>query len=703
MPPSVGAAAAAGLESGLGMGLRMRAQENAEEQQRRANLMQDEQLARQREQDQRLEDDRALDAVNKAFDDLRAEGEGYFAQYGKAVPDEIASPYKQRVSEVSNSRNTLLRKRYEPIVQQREQRAKDIAMQLQAGRLAIDDVAATDLYDAIHVQTRRDPTDLISADGKPSKVSTAVTDIMDGLQYGNEGAVLRGANVLLEPELKVGVGEPSPHGGTIVGKQIVKLIPHPDDPSKVLPVLKVYVKRGGQTGGDVARSEHIAEEGAPPGATGYYIAPLTKHRSSDPDDPPESVDLNRAMEYAAQMQTLSTALGEPKVAAKLAEGAKARSGDDFLSAFYAVRGKMPAKAPVEYKSVPRGGKLVGIDTATGRPTGAVIEGEPIEQKPTGLSAQIQAVQDYAEEQGISEAEAAIQLQQRGLLRPPKGAKGAGGSGGGGDGVGSSGVGGDLTGEEFLKTLKPEDAKIVKGLADGTIKPESISTKGNRREHMLALAAQYAPEGGGQGKPLPENVRKAITEVRDNAATMKRMLDSFDDSFGGKGVLGLGADKQLAGSAVLGVDKDAVDWWKNYRKMAELVERHAMFGASLTTGEQASWRSADIAPGMNPEVIRRNLVTREALARKVLEATKRDMIDAGHAEKRITAIADRDMALEPRAPEPAKPGLQPRAGGAPAAPKQQPASRNAKGWVLMTDAKGNRAYVSPDGKSFEEVR
>lgn len=32
----------------------------------------------------------------------------------------------------------------------------------------------------------------------------------------------------------------------------------------------------------------------------------------------------------------------------------------------------------------------------------------------------------------------------------------------------------------------------------------------------------------------------------------------------------------------------------------------------------------------------------------------------------------------------------------------PAAKNAKGWVLHIDAQGNRAYVSPDGKSFEEV-
>jgi hypothetical protein len=43
-------------------------------------------------------------------------------------------------------------------------------------------------------------------------------------------------------------------------------------------------------------------------------------------------------------------------------------------------------------------------------------------------------------------------------------------------------------------------------------------------------------------------------------------------------------------------------------------------------------------------------------------------------------------------------------GAPAAPanKAVPAV-NSKGWTLHTDAKGNKAYVSPDGKQFEEVK
>lgn len=53
-------------------------------------------------------------------------------------------------------------------------------------------------------------------------------------------------------------------------------------------------------------------------------------------------------------------------------------------------------------------------------------------------------------------------------------------------------------------------------------------------------------------------------------------------------------------------------------------------------------------------------------------------------------------------------LTPRPGGASGSWGDKPPAaalppRNAKGWALQEDARGNRAYVSPDGRQFEEVR
>jgi hypothetical protein len=153
------------------------------------------------------------------------------------------------------------------------------------------------------------------------------------------------------------------------------------------------------------------------------------------------------------------------------------------------------------------------------------------------------------------------------------------------------------------------------------------------------------------KPLPQSVLKQITEARDNATTIDRLSASFKPEYAGKGLLGLGADMQLSASGNLGVDKDSVEWWKNYRKQAELVERHALFGAALTPTEQGSWRSADIAPGLDAAVVARNLATRNELAKKVFENTQRDLVDAGHNEERIGAIAGRGKSAAPAADGP----------------------------------------------------
>lgn len=144
----------------------------------------------------------------------------------------------------------------------------------------------------------------------------------------------------------------------------------------------------------------------------------------------------------------------------------------------------------------------------------------------------------------------------------------------------------------------------------------------------------------QSKPLRDSVLKQLTEVRDNAVTIGNLARNFKDEYGSKGVLGFGGDASLATKGTFGVDGDAVEWWKNYRKQAELVERHALFGAALTPGEQQSWQSADISPGMSPKTISRNLKTRAALAEKMFRNTQQDLIDAGNDPARISKIAAR---------------------------------------------------------------
>lgn len=349
---SVGGAAAAGLESGLGLGLRMQAlqQQDADRQRRQQLEDEDRATARtQREtQRQQQEQDRQLQALQSQLEALRAEGEGYASQYGGQVPQEISAPYQQRVQELTGARDQLLRSRYEPVVKARQQQMTDVLSRLQTDPNAVQTIADGDLYSALETALRRDPRDMLSTDGQPSRVDVAVQDVMNGLQTSNQAMALRGANVLLEPELRVGIGQPSAHGGVIVGKRVEALVPHPQKPGEFTPMLRVYVGDGKiDTKDEEARAAQIRAQDpdAPPNATGYYLAPVTQHRSADPNDPVQSISVEKAMGYAARLQTLSKLLSDhPELRTKVERGAaSAPQAGSFLTAYASLGGKMPAK------------------------------------------------------------------------------------------------------------------------------------------------------------------------------------------------------------------------------------------------------------------------------------------------------------------------------------------------------------------------
>src|SRR5204863_3206008 len=65
---------------------------------------------------------------------------------------------------------------------------------------------------------------------------------------------------------------------------------------------------------------------------------------------------------------------------------------------------------------------------------------------------------------------------------------------------------------------------------------------------------------------------------------------------------------------------------------------------------------------------------------------------GEGNNRLSALREQKQQLVT--------ALGANAPGSPNPTPSNPPARNAQGWVLHTDAKGNKAYVSPDGKQFE---
>ena len=203
-------------------------------------------------------------------------------------------------------------------------------------------------------------------------------------------------------------------------------------------------------------------------------------------------------------------------------------------------------------------------------------------------------------------------------------------------------------------LRSEDARL-----SFEQRREANRESNQARRDIAALVAdprRSTATNSGQGKTLPQIVIKDLGGLEETVGRVSTLKSEFKPEFGGL----KGAALTLAGNNIPGVTTGASEWWRNYAKEAALVERHAMFGASLTDGEKKAWKDADISPSLAPEAIQRNLARREALARKVFSNAVNRHQRAGYNARDAFGMSD-----DPADPSPAYPPNQlPPSGGTP---------------------------------------
>lgn len=432
---SPGAGAAGGFESGVGLGLRA-AQLDMEKQRQQQQMdienqkmdlqnkqFQSNEQQRQFEQgrqttaDEQTKDKLAEAALDKESGLINNEASSAYKQYGgpDKIPDNVKQSLTQRASDLDQKRHALYQKRYAPIIQQQTQRAQDFISGLQSGRVDISQADPKDVYMAFLAATGRDPSYFQRQDGKPSEFDEDHQQIQEGMQSGNQNLLLQGANGVMQPDLSVGVGQHTHGGLTVTGKQIDSFVPSKDDPSRVMPVLKVQTDAGS------------------------YHAPVTASRGTEAhaganghEDTVKSYSMDDWMQKLGHMGTIAEIVNQPDVAAKLEQGRQQAQGEgqDFLQALSKV-GFQPPKKIVTHNVLKLGDR--DVDQSLDEQGNVIGEKEykvgatPRVFNPnTGVSPlqkQIAAVQQYAEDNDMDPQEAAQELQSRGLLRTPSGGPG----------------------------------------------------------------------------------------------------------------------------------------------------------------------------------------------------------------------------------------------------------------------------------------
>ncbi len=423
MARSVGEAAAVGLESGfrLGMDVNQRRRDN----ERQDRMDQQAEMERQR-QVQRQNDADALAAIGEQEKSHATEAQGMASL--DTPPDEATQrAFAERGLALRTAKSDILKRRGGIDIEGAKKQGKvDLEKIMRAGSAA--DVSGEELARAITTQTGRAHTRYLRGpQGEPSEVEQQGMSVIQGIESGDPSKALPGLNYLYQPQMLKGVGEKSPHGGTIVHKEIVDLIPDPrstpEDP-RFIPTIRVYVRQDDRGHGNEGRQ----------GATAHYDAPMTKDRSSSKDAEVQSIGMTEAMDYIGQNMQIAELINQPDAQAKLQKPSASGWDSSIYEQELARVGARKPEKKIQQHVVPQGGMLVtSVTDKKGNVTNSTTQGNP---KPEPVNKQAELLQ--AKLDAVDEDESLTPKQKetekraiRSGIKPGKYTGDGGGSGGGG--------------------------------------------------------------------------------------------------------------------------------------------------------------------------------------------------------------------------------------------------------------------------------
>lgn len=434
---SPGSAAAEGFAQGgqLGLGLAREQREKAAQQQdmdirqQQLGMQQQEhesvqaqrkfEQGRQTNADEERKDQLALAALDKESEMHAGVMAGHYQASGGNpgnIPKDQHDADIQKAHDIAGKRDQLYQKIYAPRVQATQQKYNDLASGMQTGRVDLNQMSPKDLYMTLGVSMKDDPMKLVRHDGQPSVIDNGSQQIQEGMKTGNQSILLQGMNTVLSPDLQKDVGKLAKDGSRIEKKEIVHIAPDPHGQGKFMPVVQVTTKRAD-------------------GAEGITYEPL---KSNDDGGVPFH-DIGKAVDYLGHLNVLGEAANNPQMQQKLIEGKKQAGAelDDYLSAYHQIGGKRAnIQKAVTNHEIDLGNRKVQqtVDESgnvVGERSYAVGAKPRVFNPNVGVgraSKDLDTIQNYAEDNNMSEADAADKLQEMGIIRTPRAAGGGTGRG-----------------------------------------------------------------------------------------------------------------------------------------------------------------------------------------------------------------------------------------------------------------------------------
>lgn len=138
------------------------------------------------------------------------------------------------------------------------------------------------------------------------------------------------------------------------------------------------------------------------------------------------------------------------------------------------------------------------------------------------------------------------------------------------------------------------------------------------------------------KPLPDGAAKRYEDAINSFASLDRAIGTFEDDFAGNTITG-GIENAIQGRFASFGTEGQNQWWADVSATDNAL-RNALFGASLTAGEKSAYERTTVNPGMDPQLVKENLLRRRELAMGVLRRRTNFLKANGYDPAAVEALA-----------------------------------------------------------------
>jgi len=256
------------------------------------------------------------------------------------------------------------------------------------------------------------------------------------------------------------------------------------------------------------------------------------------------------------------------------------------------------------------------------------------------------------------------------------------------------------GEDYLATLPGPVAAQVKALAEGRMAfPGGFALKSPYWQQMISAVSQYDPSFDAVNYNARQKTRNDFTSGKSATSinalnTVIGHLQTLSDAADGLNNSSIPGVNKLTNFLASNTGDPRVKVFNTAKKAVVDELTRAYRGTGGSEADIKSW-AENIDAANSPEQLHSVIAQMgHLLESKVTALGEQYNQGMGTTANPIQLVTPHARGVLTK--------LEQRMGDEQAAQTQLPA-QNAKGWTLHQDAQGNKAYVSPDGKQYEDAQ